>query len=213
MPMPAEVIECPSCRHPVRVPESLFGQPVRCPECKAYFTAPVRDAAGNMGRPELLTDAPAPTVAPAPTQRPLAGQSPLFVPALCLLLVGLIGTAVNGYQAAQWFIDKDAAERDRFARLEQVGKLINRPIDEAQAKQVVQVQRPTETVVAVLSILPILGALAMLWLRGWALAVIGSGVAIINFGNCCCLIGLPTGIYCLVKLFDPQIRPLFRQSP
>ena len=54
--MPAEIIPCPACRHDVRVPESLFGQPVRCPACKAYFVAPTRDAHGILGNAELLAD-------------------------------------------------------------------------------------------------------------------------------------------------------------
>lgn len=205
----AEIIQCPSCRHPVRVPESLLGQPVRCPECKAYFAAPTRAADGRLGEPELLSDAP-PAVEPA-GPRPPGAPNPLLVPGLFLLLVGVIGAAVNGYQASQWFIDKDAAAKDRMERLKKVGELIKQPINEDQAKEIIQAQQPTEVVVAALSFLPIFGAIAMLMVRGWVVAVIGSCVAMINLGNCCCLIGLPTGIWCLVKLFDPQIRPLFSQ--
>jgi hypothetical protein len=206
--MSAETIECPSCRHPVRVPESLFGQPVRCPECKAYFTAPTRDAEGKMGAAEVLAELPPQPVTPI-KQRPPISQSPVFLPGLFLLLVGLIGFGVNGYKAAQWFIDKDATEKNRLELMDKVGELTKQQFAPDQKKSAVEALRIIEIVDGFLSFIPILGALAMIGMRMRWLAIVGCIVAMINIGNLCCLIGLPTGIWCLVKLLDPEVRPLF----
>ncbi len=104
--MASEVIPCPACRHDVRVPESLFGQPVRCPSCKAYFTAPTRDSQGILGSAELLPGAPVPEVLAVGSDLSTAKAS-LFVPSLLLLLVGVIGTTVNGTMAAMLFVKLD----------------------------------------------------------------------------------------------------------
>jgi hypothetical protein len=208
--MPAETIECPSCRHQVRVPESLFGQPVRCPECKAYFTAPTRDAEGRMGAAEVLAELPPRPVTPV-KQRPPISQSPVFLPALFLLLVGVLGVGVNGYMVSQWFVDRVAAENNRLAVVEQFSKIMKQPFDRDQAKANLNAFRTAEFVVFGLSCITSIGALAMLTMRLRWLAVLGSIVAMINVANFCCLIGLPTGIWCLVKLYDPDIRPLFSQ--
>ncbi len=52
----------------------------------------------------------------------------------------------------------------------------------------------------------------MLTRRFFLLAVTGSIVAIIDYWLCCFAIGAPVGIYCLIKLFDPEIRRLFRRE-
>jgi len=203
--MAAEVIDCPACRNQVRVPESLLGQPVRCPQCQSYFTAPTKDADGNLGEAKLLPDPPPQSAA----AQPVAGASSLFIPGVFLLLVGITGTIVNGYQASQWITDPEAATKNRFERLEQFAKMTQQNFDPEIAKRVVELQQPVEIAVFLISLLPIFGAIAILTTRLWGLAVLGSFIAIINLGNCCCLIGLPAGILCLIRLFDPEIRPLF----
>lgn len=209
--MASEVIPCPSCRHDVRVPESLFGQPVRCPACKAYFTAPTRDSQGILGNPELLTEPP-PLVRAANSPPPEVSQSSIFLPAVLLLLVGIIGTLVSGVGAARALNDPEAAKRAQLEAMKQVFKALQVEFPEDLGKDAGDSLIPVLIAAFVVSVLPLAGAIAMLKTRYWWLALTGSFFAVINFSNCCCAIGAPVGIYCLIKLFDPQIRMLFRRE-
>lgn len=38
-----ELIECPQCARKLKVPETLLGKSVKCPGCKAVFTARLAD--------------------------------------------------------------------------------------------------------------------------------------------------------------------------
>jgi predicted Zn finger-like uncharacterized protein len=52
-------VTCPSCRRPLRVPESLLGQTVKCPSCQHTFAAP-----------DSLDEAPPPRPPPPPEPEP-----------------------------------------------------------------------------------------------------------------------------------------------
>jgi hypothetical protein len=43
----ATILSCPSCANPLRVPDELLGQRVRCPTCSETFKTPASAAAGN----------------------------------------------------------------------------------------------------------------------------------------------------------------------
>ena len=58
--------------------------------------------------------------------------------------------------------------------------------------------------------LVILGGFKMLKLRSWVLCVIASFVAMIPcFTSCCCVVGLPIGIWALVVLFNSEVKRAF----
>ena len=59
--------------------------------------------------------------------------------------------------------------------------------------------------------LPGTGSLALLFAVG-ALGIAASIVAMINFGNCCCLLGIPIGIWSLVILMQPDVKAAFDQN-
>lgn len=213
--MASEVIPCPACGHSVRVPESLFGHPVRCPACKAYFVAPVRDADGQLGQAELLDDMPPPeTVTEDP--RLTSGKSPFFIPGLLLLLVGTCGVVVNGTIAGVLTFRmpqimqamRDAFNDPNFKPPEINGQKLT--IDDIKEEKFDDLRNASILFTAV-SIIVCSGAMAMLVGGAYWLAMLGSVVAIFNVGNCCCLFSAPVGIYCLIKLFDPMNRPFFKR--
>ena len=47
-------------------------------------------------------------------------------------------------------------------------------------------------------------------MRGVGIAA--SVVAMLNFGNCCCLLGIPIGIWSLIILLQPDVTAAFDQS-
>jgi len=44
----------------------------------------------------------------------------------------------------------------------------------------------------------------------WPLAMTASILSMLNFGNCCCLLGIPVGIWALVILLMPDVKEAFR---
>lgn len=206
--MPAEVIACPACANPVRVPETLLGQAVRCPKCKAYFTAPTRDASGFLGMPELLENPPTHIAQAADGKRPL-DKSPMFVPGILMLCVGVIGSIANGFVAFQANSSREAAQRLVNMQVEQYTKFTKKQIPEDQVNQLVETVPIVLGVAFLISLVPLITSIAILKMRFWSFAVAGSFLSFLNIGNCCCLIGVPVSIYCLIKLFDPDVRAMF----
>lgn len=206
--MNSELIECPACKHALRVPENLFGKTVRCPECKAHFTAPARDAEGNLGAPILLPQSPAPTAG----KMLRSWDSPLFVPAMLLILVSFIGSLVNGYQAITLVTDPERGERAIGWLAEQVGNVMKQENQKDQLDTALRIAPIVFFTVFAFNVISLLGGFAMMFRRFRWLSILGSLLAMINIGNCCCLIGLPAGGYCLVKLIDPDVKPLFARQ-
>ncbi|MFW6051054.1 MAG: hypothetical protein ACODAU_07760, partial [Myxococcota bacterium] len=57
----------------------------------------------------------------------------------------------------------------------------------------------------------IYGALQMKQLRSHTLAIVGAALACIPFINpCCCLIGLPLGVWAIVVLVKPEIKAAYQ---
>jgi hypothetical protein len=56
----------------------------------------------------------------------------------------------------------------------------------------------------------IYGAAKMKDLQAWGVAVAASIVAMIPCISPCCVLGLPIGIWCLVILFDQQVKAAFK---
>jgi hypothetical protein len=56
----------------------------------------------------------------------------------------------------------------------------------------------------------ILGGVYMLRFKMWPLALGASILSMLNFGNCCCLLGIPVGIWALVILLMPDVKEAFR---
>ena len=61
------VVTCPACQQKARVPESMLGQPVKCPACGATFGAP--------GEPPATELAASPTPEPPPDRPPLPADA------------------------------------------------------------------------------------------------------------------------------------------
>lgn len=61
-----------------------------------------------------------------------------------------------------------------------------------------------------INVLVIVGALKMLRLQSWGLAMTAAILIMLPCSGCCCLLGLPVGIWALVTLNKPEIKGAFR---
>jgi hypothetical protein len=52
----------------------------------------------------------------------------------------------------------------------------------------------------------------MMKLQSWGMAVTGSILAMLNIGSCCCVVGLPIGIWSLMVLMSPDNISIFQAA-
>lgn len=197
--MADELIRCPACSHELRVPPELMGKTVECPQCGSRFLAP------NAGGAPLVRAA-TPNYAGfdgSGPQMPASGQS-LKAPAIALLIVSILSLLLNAYQMIsaesnvrqikQIAVDPDTPEPFR--------DFIQRLAENADANSL----RRSAMIMMFLNGVTVLGAVMMLKLQGYWIAVIGSVLAL-NPLNCpCCLLQAPFGIWSLVALFGSDAR-------
>ena len=58
----------------------------------------------------------------------------------------------------------------------------------------------------------IYGAVQMMNGRKMGLAKIASVLAIVPLTSCCCIAGIPIGIWCLITLSKPEVKELFQRQ-
>jgi hypothetical protein len=63
-----------------------------------------------------------------------------------------------------------------------------------------------------LNLLLLVAAVQMSRFRNWGLALAASILAMLNFGSCCCVLGLPVGIWSLVVLCMPDVKAAFQAA-
>ena len=62
---------------------------------------------------------------------------------------------------------------------------------------------------AILNVFIIACGVQMIKLQSWGLSVVGSILAMVNIGACCCVIGLPVGLWSLSVLMSPDVISAF----
>lgn len=208
MPDP-EVVACPACRHAVRVPADWLGTTVRCPECRAAFTAPVRE--GDRLTEAVLLSAPPPAAPP-----PAAGIDPyLLLPGFGLLLTGIASLVVNGYFVWAFFATPDAG-RDWMKRIivayRDAGVVLpgcdDPATDDANATKFAGTIRVIFPVAAAFAALSAAGGVALIRRRGYRLAQLGCLAAALNLPHGCCLPGAVFGLWGgLMLMGTDRFRP------
>lgn len=69
---------------------------------------------------------------------------------------------------------------------------------------------PTQAIGQVMSIVCLIGAIQMLRLRAYGLALTAAILMILSCGGCCCFLNLGAGIWALVVLSKPEVRAAFQ---
>src|SRR5437762_7089842 len=62
---------------------------------------------------------------------------------------------------------------------------------------------------AMLNVLIIVCGVQMMKLQSWGMAVTGSILAMLNIGSCCCVAGIPVGLWSLAVLMSPDVITIF----
>lgn len=182
----AKTVNCPKCAGSFEVAENLSGQGAHCPTCGTDFTPePDPVASASAGKPHRAKDRD-------------RVRAALYKPAVALLLVGILGGSVNLGRIARPFL----GEYDFIPLLlpPQVAIFIGPPEP-----------FPTYWGVAflVLNGIVILGALHMLWMKRYWLAMTACCLAVINFGYLVIVLSYPVGVWSFRALSQKQVRSAF----
>jgi hypothetical protein len=204
-------IYCPSCDQKLSVPAELLGQTVECPQCHARFTAPV--PAGTAPPPAVRpvadpADAYLPPYADDPEALARRAGGRLKVPAIVLIVLATIAAGSSAVAIA-------GAERN-VQQMKDLAQDPNMPPELANflrqmaAATTPEAVRVSNGVFLVLNLITLLGAVQMLRLRTYWVAVLGSILAL-NPLNCpCCILQAPFGLWALIVLMNADVRAAFR---
>ena len=120
-------------------------------------------------------------------------------PAICMIVVAVLGLLLNSFGVVIALTGADfAVDPNAPPMLQQIVRDSKGPIPAT-----------VQGTCALLSALTILGSAQMLRRKTWGLALGAAILSIVNFGNCCCLIGLPVGIWGIVALTNQDVRDAF----
>jgi len=132
-------------------------------------------------------------------------RSQVMPPAICLLVTGILGLLVNG---ALFVINVATGPQQPPPNQPGMQKETKEAFDMGfkfgQAAAV-----GATAFCAFLSLVVILGAAQMIRLRMRALAITSSIMAMLIVYPCCCVLGLPFGIWSLVVLNKPEVASAF----
>lgn len=213
-----EVISCPSCQRPLRIPDEMIGRPVKCPECGMVFLTVQGQGPGATGAlPPETVSVPAAVSSPYSPQV-YAGQytepevalsgSGIVAPAIALLIVGILGLAFAAFSMVTLFVMD--SERLKDVMRQQAPPDV--PPDQVELMANIAYGSPARLLHGVftgVNVLIVVGAVMALIRRGYALAVVASVLAMVNIDACCCILGLPVGIWTLVVLMRQDVRAAF----
>jgi len=136
---------------------------------------------------------------PAPVQRERAPGS-LVAASICLIAVAGIGLALAGFNFVYSFgeahVDHNAPEFVQQIQRGAVGPLAT----------------GMQGGFALLNIFIIVCGVQMMKLQNWGLGVAGSVLAMLNIGSCCCVVGIPVGLWSLSILMSPDIISMFNAN-
>jgi hypothetical protein len=207
-------VYCAECQKEYRVKDELAGRRVRCPQGHV-LTVPESETTLDLDEPYEVEAAPAATMPPPredhnPYASPRTDASVLKasaaptlkvgLPAVTLIILGCLGLGLSILSGIVAVVGEPPA------------------VDPNAPPFVQAIQEGSRgTLAAVIQGLfvfvngaIILGAIQMLRFRSWGFALTASILAMLNFGNCCCLLGLPVGIWSIVVLSLEDVRDAFR---
>jgi hypothetical protein len=132
-----------------------------------------------------------------PPQQRERAPAKLLLAAMALIAVAGLGLAFSGFNFVLTFgeavVDPNAPPM----------------VQEFQRGTVGPVATGMQGGFVLLNLFIIICAVQMMKLQNWGLAVTGSTLAILNIGSCCCILGLPVGLWCLAVLSSPEVMIMF----
>lgn len=83
-------------------------------------------------------------------------------------------------------------------------------LQDMQENQVGALPAVIHSLFVILNIVIMIGAIQMLRFKMWGYSLTASILAMLNFGTCCCVLGLPVGIWSIIVLSQPHVKKSFK---
>lgn len=142
----------------------------------------------------------------APMQDPRqAVRGKVAAPAIFLLIVGILGLLASLYS---FYVAAIAGPQPIDPNLPEWLQEIQKRQNE-QGPLTIGIQ----VLFVLLNVCIIIGALQMKGFKSWGWGMTATILAMINIGSCCCLLGLPAGIWSLVVLLSQDVKQAFMAAP
>jgi len=222
--MATTTIFCPACNHKLRVPDDLMGQPVECPKCQAMFTAPPpampptpdgeppnrerdRDEfpAREAQQREFDDDYPRRRAGRWDDEELAArSQGKLVAPAIILMILSTLALLASLARVVIALFFPKIVEQLQANNAQIFGQMGGGFNMDMRVMYVV-----FGAIFAVVSLVSFCGGVAMLRRQMYWLAMAGSIAAMINLTDCCCLFGLPVGMWALIILLQSDVKASF----
>lgn len=140
-----------------------------------------------------------PNFAGPPGMRPPLGAK-VMAPAIALLVVSVIGIGASLFNVAFSFSEPDIDP--------------NAPpfVQEMQKGSVGPMAAVIQGIFVLVNAFIIFGAVQMMRQKMRGVAIAASVVAMVNFGTCCCVLGIPVGIWSVIILLQDDVRAAFESS-
>ena len=120
-------------------------------------------------------------------------------PAIALLIVAVVGLMASLFNFVFALI----------AAPPQIDPNVPEFVQQMQANSVGPVAAAIQGIFVVIYAFIIVCMIQMIRMASWTMALIGTILAMISFGSCCCILGLPFGIWSLVILMQADVRQAF----
>ena len=205
--------QCAACHTAIRTPDGTEGKPARCPQCGAVVVVPSAEAV-VLAEPVLKQSAAA-----APSANPYASpvnifaadpfqpvspavtaervRSRLLAPAIGMIIFALTGLLFMAMVAVGMMADPNRVFRD-------VGD------DPARRAGAIGFFVAYFSVGLITRLVQLVGAIAMLRVRGYSLAMVGAIATVIPCEVYCCIPCLPFGVWALIVLNSAEVKVAFR---
>lgn len=207
-------LDCPNCQQKLRVPVALAGKQVKCPACAAVIPVPGESGIAS-GLPAYARSPR--TLADDDAERSHRSRdddrylddiaskdgryegSGLTVMAICLLIVAIIGLCLDIFNVVVALVGSPP------------------PIDQNEPAFIQEMKRSAfgpaaivmQSAMAAIAMVVIAGAIQMLRRKTWGLGMAACILSMLHLGSCCCLFGLPLGIWGIVLLVDKNVKNSF----
>jgi len=165
------------------------------------FRSPIREDDGSLGPAELLTDVPE-------VNGISNAHSRAKVPAIILLIVGMIGIGFDGLWILAYDKEPDLI-RAKLLEMMDDAKAFPPDATPAEINQIIDVFVAIPKFCIVAAVLSVIGAICTLSRKFFPLAVIGALAGMVHIWAYTCLLGLPIGVWMLIVLFQPDVRRSF----
>jgi hypothetical protein len=124
-----------------------------------------------------------------------------MAPAIALIVIAVLGLLLSFYNVFNALTAEAVVDPTAPPFLQEMAK-----------NSVGTVPAVVQFCFVIVNVVIIVGGYLMSRVQSWGMALTATILAMINFGSCCCVLGIPIGIWSLVILLQSDVKAAFAAS-